>query len=83
MQSMKKRQRKVLMKRLECDSKARQVTLSLGLLYFKGKSFVEQSPFHAAGFAALGIFTLSKVKNLRALFYGYKKARLLNHALDK
>lgn len=83
MRSMKKRQRKILMKRLECDSKARQVALSLGLLYFKGKSFVQQSPFHAAGVAALGMFVLSKVKNLRTFFYGYKQARLLIHSTDK
>jgi len=83
MRSMKKRQRKILMKRLECDSKSRQIGLSMSLLYFKGKSYVQEYPLHTVGILALSMIATSKSKNIRTLFYGYKHARQLVHSLEQ
>ena len=83
MRSMKKRQRKILMKRLECDSKSRQVGLSMSLLYFKEKSYVQEYPLHTVGILALSMIVTSKSKNIRTLFYGYKQARQLIHSLEQ
>ena len=79
--SLSSRRKKVLRKRLEGMSRSRQVALCLGVIAFKGKTYVEKHPLHALVIALLGGVACSQSKRFNGTLINLNHISLVANTL--